>query len=502
MPPQQHLAKVLRHAQRRLVPKPGATPAQVLNLFRRFLKVEEHRLRLWHRAGADGRTIARGRAQLLDVVLQHLFKNVDAAYRLEHPDAVTPLALIATGGYGRAELCPYSDIDLMFLHDSPARSGKNHPHLEAIVQKVLYMLWDLGLKVGHSTRSIREAIQHANADMQSKTALIESRLIIGDGKLYAQFRKRLITECVRGHENNYIAERMTDQRDRHQKFGDSVYMQEPNVKSGCGGLRDFQNLIWIAFFKYGVTTLGELRQRGFLEASEQNELESAYDFLLRVRTELHYHVNRPLDVLSKALQPAVAFNLGYRERSPSKRIEGFMRDLYTHSRNIFFITRTLEQRLALLPQPRWLPDFSLPGRLSGLLPGGRKPASEPVDGFKFINGEILATSNRVFRDQPRRLMRVFLYAQQRGLRLHADLAQLIRNHLGLVDRAFLSDEHVRDSFLAILDQRGSVAPILRAMHEVDLLGKYLPEFGKLTCLVQHEFYHQYTADEHTLMCLE
>ncbi len=137
-----------------------------------------------------------------------------------------------------------------------------------------------------------------------------------------------------------------------------------------------------------------------------------------------------------------------------------------------------------------------------MLPGGRKPASEPVDGFKFIDGEIHATSNRVFRDQPRRLMRVFLYAQQRGLRLHPDLAQLIRNQLGLVDRAFLSDEHVRETFLAILDQRGSVAPILRAMHEVDLLGKYLPEFGKLTCLVQHEFYHQYTADEHTLMCLE
>ena len=179
-----------------------------------------------------------------------------------------------------------------------------------------------------------------------------------------------------------------------------------------------------------------------------------------------------------------------------------MRDVYTHSRNIFLITRTLEQRLALLPQPRRLPAFSLPGRLTGLLPGGRKPVSEPVDGFKFIDGEIHATSNRVFRDQPRRLMRVFLYAQQRGLRLHPDLAQLIRNHLGLVDRAFLSDEHVRESFLAILNQRGSVAPILRAMHEVDLLGKYLPEFGKLTCLVQHEFYHQYTADEHTLMCVE
>jgi len=140
--------------------------------------------------------------------------------------------------------------------------------------------------------------------------------------------------------------------------------------------------------------------------------------------------------------------------------------------------------------------------LRSLLPNGRRRASEPIDGFKISAGEIHATSTRVFKEQPRRLMRVFLYAQQRGLALHPDLAQLIRNQLSLVDRAFLTDEHVRETFLTILNQRGNVAPILRAMHEVDLLGKYIPEFGKLTCLVQHEFYHQYTADEHTLVCLE
>ena len=180
---------------------------------------------------------------------------------------------------------------------------------------------------------------------------------------------------------------------------------------------------------------------------------------------MHYHVNRAMDVLSKNLQPAVAHNLGYTDRSPSKRIEKFMRDVYTHSRNIFLITRTLEQRLALLPpQPR--PDLARDRFLAAMLPGGRKAAIEPVDGFKFIDGEIHAASNRVFRDQPRRLMRVFLYAQQRGLRLHPDLAQLIRNQLALVDRDFLSDEHVRETFLAILNQRGNVAPILRAMHEV------------------------------------
>jgi [protein-PII] uridylyltransferase len=164
-------------------------------------------------------------------------------------------------------------------------------------------------------------------------------------------------------------------------------------------------------------------------------------------------------------------------------------------RNIFLITRTLEQRMALIPlaQSRlslraWLP--------------GRRAVPEAVDGFLFINGEIHAASNRIFRDSPRRLMRVFLHAQQRRMTLHPDLAQLIRNQVSLVDRDFLKDEHVRETFLSIIEQRGSVAPILRAMHEVNLLGKYVPEFGRLTCLVQHEFYHQYAADEHTLVCLE
>ncbi len=272
-------------------------------------------------------------------------------------------------------------------------------------------------------------------------------------------------------------------------------MQEPNIKNGCGGLRDFQNLLWMAFFKYRTRTLQDLQEREFMTAVEHRQLAAAYDFLLRVRTELHYEVPRPLDVLGKNLQPAVAHALGYGDRSPSRRIEKFMRDLYTHMRNIFLITRTLEQRMALtvpsqsrLSLRAWLPK--------------RRVVPEVLDGFKFINGEIHAVSSRIFRDSPRRLMRVFLHAQQRRLKIHPDLAQLIRNQISLVDRDFLNDEHVRETFLTILERRGEVAAILRAMHEVNLLGKYIPEFGKLTCLVQHEFYHQYAADEHTLVCLE
>ncbi len=500
---QELLKKIEASAAGRLALPPGRQPAQELARYKAFLKVETHRLKLHHRAGVGGLEICHARATILDALLRHLWEAAKTSLSEQARKEFPQLALVAIGGYGRAELNPHSDIDIMFLHSRQVAGGSRPlPHLSRVIDGLLYPLWDVGMKVGHSVRSIEDCVKVANSDMQAKTALIEARLITGDDPLFRNFERSLVAKCVSGYEQEYIAMRLADQEARRAKFGNSACMQEPNVKSGCGGLRDFQNLLWMAFFKYRTHSLIELQAHDLIGEGERKHLEEAYDFLLRVRTEMHYHTNRAMDALTKSLQPAVAFNLGYKERSPSKRIEGFMRDFYTHSRNIFLITRTLEQRLALLPQARRLSGFSLPSRLSGLLPGGRKPVIEPYDGFKFINGEIHAVSNRVFRDQPRRLMRVFLYAQQRGLRLHADLAQLMRNQLGLVDRAFLSDEHVRESFLAILNQRGSVAPILRAMHEVDLLGKYLPEFGKLTCLVQHEFYHQYTADEHTLMCTE
>ena len=493
---QELIKKIEADAAARLPLPPGREATQELERYKAFLKIETHRLKMRHRAGGGGLEICRARAAMLDVMLRYLWNSAKESLSQQAQKEFPSLALVAVGGYGRAELNPQSDIDFMFLHDRQVAVRRPLPHLSKIIDGLLYPVWDIGLKVGHSVRTIQDCVQEANRDMQSKTSLIEARLVAGDAELFSRFEKTLVAKCVNKHEEEYIAMRVEDQATRRAKFGNSACMQEPNIKSGCGGLRDYQNLLWMAFFKYRTRSLVELQAHEMINESERKQLEAAYDFLLRVRTEMHYQANRGMDVLTKSWQPAIAHNLGYAERSPSKRIEEFMRNLYTHSRNIFRITRTLEQRLALLPRPT--------RRLSlrSFLSGSRNPVSEPIDGFKILDGEIQAASSRVFRDQPRRLMRVFLYAQQRGLEIHPDLAQLVRNQLGLVDRAFLSDEHVRDTFLTILGQRGNVAPILRAMHETDLLGKYVPEFGKLTCLVQHEFYHQYTADEHTLMCLE
>ncbi len=488
------IRKIEGDAAARLPVSANTNTAERLSRCKGFLKVETHRLKLWHRGGSGGHEICQARAAMLDALLRHLWESARGSLSSRAQKEFPPLSLVAIGGYGRTELNPCSDIDFMFLHDGQVAAGKPLPYLSKLIDGVLYPLWDIGLKVGYAVRSIDDCVKVANSDMQSKTSLIESRLIIGDEALFKRFQRVIVDKCVDGFEEKYIGERVADQEARHAKFGNSACMQEPNIKNGCGGLRDFQNLLWLAFFKYRARTLDELEKREFVGKSERKQLEAAYDFLLRTRTELHYQTSRAVDALGKNLQPAVALGLGYGDRSPSKRIEKFMRDLYTHMRNVFLIARTLEQRMALLPPAR--------GKLSlrAWLPKRRAP--EPMDGFLFVGDEIHAASRRVFREQPQRLMRVFLYAQQRQLRLHPDLEQLIRHEISLVDRSFLNDEHVRETFLTILGQRGSVAPVLRAMHEVNFLGKYIPEFGKLTCLVQHEFYHQYAADEHTLVCLE
>ena len=331
--------KIAAAAGTRLAFSPNATAAEKLARYKKFLKVESHRIKLLQRAGVAGREICQARAAMLDALLRHLWTA--AAATPVGAVAAGPVALVAIGGFGRAELNPQSDIDFMFLHSGQVSAGKPRPALGRLVDGVLYPLWDIGLHIGYSVRDLDDCVKMANTDMQSKTALIESRLIVGDKTLFEQFQKTVVSQCVAGHEEEYIAMRLADQAARRAKFGNSACMQEPNIKNGCGGLRDFQNLLWMAFFKYRTRSLTDLQNREFVSAAEHKQLDAAYDFLLRTRTELHYQTSRAQDVLGKNVQPAVAFNLGYGDRSPSQRIEKFMRDLYVHMRNVYLITRTL-----------------------------------------------------------------------------------------------------------------------------------------------------------------
>src|SRR3954471_6757567 len=257
--------KIEANAAKRLALEPGVPTAQELGRYKNFLKVESHRLKILHRAGAGGREICRGQAALMDILLRYLWEGSKGTLSPQALKEFPSLALIALGGFGRAELNPHSDIDFMFLHEGQVVAGsKPLPSLSKIMDGILYPLWDLGFKIGHSVRTIDEAVQVANKDMQAKTSLIEARLVCGDEKLFDRFEKAVVARCVRGHEEEYIAQRLQDQAARHEKFGNSATMQEPNIKNGCGGLRDFQNLHWLAFFKYGTRTLEEMEQREFI----------------------------------------------------------------------------------------------------------------------------------------------------------------------------------------------------------------------------------------------
>src|SRR5213595_462329 len=489
-----HLEKVLAHAESRLAATGSKRPTEVLPLYKKFLKVEEHRLRLKHQAGASGREICARRAELVDVLLRYVFGGAAATAR-RNGETRVPLALIALGGYGRGELNPFSDIDVMLLHHQ--RATEISPDLEEMVNQVLYLLWDSGFKVGHSTRSIKEAIAQANRDMRTKTAMLESRFLAGDSELAREFRKQFRSKCVEGHERGYVEMRMQDQVARHKKFGDSVYLQEPNLKSGCGGLRDYQNLLWMTYFREGSLSTNQLVGKDWLSESDQRRIERAYDFLLRLRTALHYATGRATDILHISLQEQIAKRLDYSSGNPEdfRGSEELMRDYYEHTRNIFRVTeRITEQFVSGYVTSKTRSLFSF-------LPLMRADKT-PVGDFFFVRNKQLHPAQRdLFRD-PEQMMRAFQFAQERDLDLSPELEDLLSRSLGHVTRTYQYARGPRVIFTSILSQKGRVGRVLRKMHRADFLGRYIPEFGQLTCLVQHEFLHRYTADEHTLVCVD
>jgi [protein-PII] uridylyltransferase len=486
----QHLEKILAHAERELTSEGSRRLRERLDLYKKFLKIEEHRLRLKHYSGAGGLEIVRDRAALLDVVLRHLFEG--AVEGSVYADKTPPVALLAIGGYGRGELSPYSDVDILFLHDSSRISGE----ATEVIEQVLYMLWDVGFKVGHSTRSIDEAIKLANSDVLTKTSLLESRFLAGDHQRHSKFRREFFERCVRGQVDSYLKWRLENQSERHRKYGGSVFMQEPNIKNGCGGLRDYHNMQWICYFRDGVMSTAKLVERKYISESDRRAIDRAYDFLQRVRTELHYLGKRASDLLTLFYQGQIANSFNYSQKNVLRRSESFMRDYYQNARTIYLTAKRITEGFLLpaISEKQERPVFGFLAK--------RKLKTEQFDGF-YSHGRLIYFENReVFHEDPFRLIRVFLYAQQREMELSPELQQLIRRRSRLVNRTFQYARAARETFQAILSKKGQVGHILRMMHEVDFLGRYLPEFGELTCLVQHEYFHRYTADEHTLVCIE
>jgi len=473
----------LKRAEKSLAAKTRDQVGEQIEIFRGFRKVEEHRLSVWHKSGGGGREVARQRADLVDILFRQLFAGI--LRKLAPKGLSETLAVAALGGYGRRELLPGSDIDIMFLIPRAQPSAL----IENIIRSTITALWDIGYKVGHFTHSLPQAIKQANADLITKTAMLESRHLASGREMFLTFKTRFEKDCVRGREKEYIAWRLANQAEMLKKFGHSVFMQEPNVKSGRGSLRDCHNLLWISHFKVGVATMAKLVDKRILTGSERRSLEKSYEFLLRVRSELHLLSNRPQDNLTLQLQGCVATAFHYPQRHILRRVEAFMLEYYSHSRNISLITRSALDRMELVPEVRRLVELF-------------KPKAENFDGFVARQGKLFAGSKDLLAEDPFRLIRAFQHMQARDLELSTELRDLIRRELRHVNRPFQYARSARESFLTILTRKGQVGRVLREMHELGFLGRFIPEFGALTCLVQHEFFHRYTADEHTLVCIE
>jgi [protein-PII] uridylyltransferase len=489
--------RVRLHAKKRLWHEKYLPPGQYMESLKEFVRLEREMLLRYHEKGDPGWKVCQAYAIMIDVMLTSMLDNTILGWFDHHKRMPVRFAIVANGGYGRGELCPHSDIDFTLLYGGTTFSQFSKAGLEEfkewITRNVLYPLWDLKFKVGHASRSIKESIDAAREDIQTKTSLMQSRLICGDRKLAENFLKKYQEFLDRENAWEYLQARREDQKERRKKYLDTVFVQEPDIKNGVGGLRDVQNIVWMSIVKYGFKGLVELEKEGLLQKSEHKELQEAYDFLLKVRNELHFRSARPTDVLLLDKQPEVALALGYKQKSIMKRVEVFMRDYYMHARNVFHLSNALEKHF-LIPENGVNPDggFFRYHRLD------RKVPPEKLDEFVIKDGVLELENEKLFKKDPVQLVRVFRIAQQYDKKLGAKLIRKIQESKIYLTPNYCTDESACKAFRAILQSGGKVFPTLSFMHDLGILGRFIPEFEDLTCLVQHEYYHRYTADIHTL----
>jgi len=481
---------------------PGSTPGEMGVRVRRALdgvgghQKEELREEVRHllvresaqlmeqvRAGASGLQVAHQRASFYSILLGEVWQRAGGEGAGEN------LVLGAVGGFGREEMSPASDLDLVFL-----KEGSQAGVAEEVVKQVLYVLWDLGFKVGHACRTIGETVERSESEPMIKTALLDARYLAGSTTLWNKFREEYRKRSLEREVENYLTWRLENQQSRHRKEGGTVFVQEPNLKSGVGGLRDVHNLRWVGKVCGEGESLDKLVERNWLGEAEAKQVEQAFDFLMMVREWLHVGQGGAGDVLSLRRQGELAEAMGYPQPNILRKSEALMREVYGHMRTLNLLcnstaTRLCQQRLG---KPRGLWSFF----------AGWKGARRAADGFILQGAELQPENPRVFDEDPTRMVRVFRILQDQGSVPGAELKALMRSRFALLTDGVVQQKEVRETFLHILRQKGKVGRILRCMHESGVLGRMVPEFAPLTCLVQHEFFHRYTADEHTLVCLE
>jgi [protein-PII] uridylyltransferase len=435
-----------------------------------------------HRAGAGGMEIVLAYSTMMDHLVRHLYSAVSGDVMRVSNGQNQRCAVIAQGGYGRGELNPYSDIDLLFLY-----SWKVSPFVEALTQKLLYALWDAGLEVGHATRSVNESIRLADTDFKVKTALLDCRFLCGDYSLYGDFEKAVERRLVKRRVNRFIAQKLAENRSRHENYGGSVYLLEPEVKEGEGGLRDIHTARWIARVKVNAKDLDEVALNHVVGADDVAKLKESQDFLLRVRNELHFSAGKHQDQLTFDNQEKMSHALHYQGEGTLKAVEVFMRDYYLHASETSRLTALIIHRLTESGRRIW----------NGKYQFGRTVR----EGVRIANDQITITNPAILKKQPGNLIQIFDDMQKYGCSLSHETRELVRGHLDLIDDQFRRSAAANIPFFEILKWKDDVYETLFELHRAGVLGAFIPEFGRLLCMVLHDAYHIYTVDQHSLMLI-
>jgi len=444
--------------------------------------------------GAGGIETARLLSGVTDTVVTALYDFTTVhVFRARNPTEGERLCLLAVGGYGRGTLAPYSDLDLLFL-----RPYKQTPHAESVIEFMLYALWDLGFKVGHASRTVEECIKLSKADFTIRTSILEARRLTGDEALAKDLDKRFHDEVIKpaGSAAAFVAAKLKERDERHARAGMSRYMVEPNVKEGKGGLRDLHTLIWIAEYLHGVDS-DHVFSLDMFDDRERRTFVRALDFLHAVRAHLHFTTGRPEERLTFDLQPEIARRMGYGDRTRSgadqPAVERFTRRYFLIAKEVGALTRAFTASLEadqLKTEPRGLSRF-LPrskARRKGL----------NHEGFFEENGRLNVDDPSVFEADPVDLIRLFHIADQRDLDIHPEAFTAITRSLGLITARVRKDPEAVRAFLDVLARGRDTYRILTLMNEAGVLGRFIPEFGRIVAQMQFNMYHSYTVDEHTL----
>ncbi len=465
---------------------PLAARAEVVRRLAAALERGRAEVRRRFEAERNGLAAAHAHSFLIDQVIRVLFDAArNRVYPLANPTAGERMAMVAVGGYGRRELAPGSDVDILFL-----LPYKPTPHNEQVVEWILYLLWDLRLKLGYATRSVDDCVRLARGDMTIRTALLEARYLWGDRALVDELRRRYLAEVVEGTALEFVDAKLAERDERHQRMGDSRYVLEPNVKEGKGGLRDLQTLFWIAKYLYRADDMEALVARGVFTPGEARKFEKALEFLWTVRCHLHYVTGRAEERLTFDVQTEIAERMGYRPRAGARPVERFMKHYYLVAKDVGDLTRIF--CAAMEAEHRRRPRLSF----AALLRRRRE-----VDGFVVEGGWVGVADETVFAADPVRLLRLFHFAQQEGLDIQPAALRLIRRNLRLIDAGLRANPEANRLFMEMLTSRKDPETTLRRLNEAGVFGRFVPDFGRVVAQMQHDMYHVYTVDEHTIRAI-